>query len=591
MNRIIKKITRTIAIFALFGYSVAGVAQVSISEQTNHSPHESALLDLIADDKGLLIPRVELTDLNDDTSPIANPATGLLVYNSSGSLERGFYYWDGNSWTIVGSDVTPSDCVTLNQAYGCNQPGEGRYINATNGSVEITLPSDASGDIALEILTNKGTTANPSSGIEVENSAHGGAIFAELTDPTNPYGAIQGIVNSSLDDGNLPTGVSGYHFGSGEGVGVWGQVGSSASGGSSGLYGSAEGGDNFGAFLHSEDFAGLHVQTGNPSGQAMQVQSAGANPLNPAMLLWGWSQITCGNTGAAYGNAIIFNNAGGEASMVPDHGEFGMIGKSTAAWWELHYYNAYQASKKERKRDIKYINETKSIDDFIMADIERLRPAFYKHKGEYDKITEGKEHRTRYSKRLGFMVDDKETPDYIKNNTFDAIDTYGLTTLAVAGVQHNRRNIVEIKEIIEKISTQITDFGIASINGNESEVRINYNKDFKGNTPVVSVTPNSPVSKYYIKEQDENGFTLAFEGNESFDFNWTANANHKVETVVEKKPVYNIDKALKSQLRIDESKKQHIRSVLSSDGQKAQPRILELKETMDYSKKPKIQNR
>ncbi|NLB85966.1 MAG: hypothetical protein GX793_02775 [Bacteroidales bacterium] len=64
------------------------------------SPHASALLDMTATDKGLLIPRVTLLAINNGTAPVNNPATGLLVYNSAGSLEKGFYYWDGTQWVM-----------------------------------------------------------------------------------------------------------------------------------------------------------------------------------------------------------------------------------------------------------------------------------------------------------------------------------------------------------------------------------------------------------------------------------------------------------------------------------------------------------
>ena len=109
---------------------------------------------------------------------------------------------------------------------------------------------------------------------------------------------------------------------------------------------------------------------------------------------------------------------------------------------------------------------------------------------------------------MGFILD--ETPDFVQDNSFSGIDIYSLTTLGITGVQINRRDIDEIKEQM----TEIFDFGTASLNGNE--IFVNYNKDFQGSEPVVSVTPMSSVKDYYIKSQSSTGFTLAVEDANNF---------------------------------------------------------------------------
>ena len=63
------------------------------------NPDQSAILDLSISNKGFLPPRINLNSTT-DTVTIANPATGLLVYNTgSGMLTtKGYYYWDGAKW-------------------------------------------------------------------------------------------------------------------------------------------------------------------------------------------------------------------------------------------------------------------------------------------------------------------------------------------------------------------------------------------------------------------------------------------------------------------------------------------------------------
>jgi len=57
------------------------------------SPNASALMDLTSTTKGLLIPRMTTTQRN----AIANPATGLLIWQTDGTA--GFYYYNGSAWT------------------------------------------------------------------------------------------------------------------------------------------------------------------------------------------------------------------------------------------------------------------------------------------------------------------------------------------------------------------------------------------------------------------------------------------------------------------------------------------------------------
>ena len=70
-------------------------AQVGINTTT---PDASSMLDINATDKGLLIPRVSIPNLN-AAAPITAPATSLLVYNTNTTTGAGFYYWDGTKWT------------------------------------------------------------------------------------------------------------------------------------------------------------------------------------------------------------------------------------------------------------------------------------------------------------------------------------------------------------------------------------------------------------------------------------------------------------------------------------------------------------
>ncbi len=109
-----------LALFLMYS-PLANSQNVGVGTTT---PEASALLDIEDANKGLLIPRVSLTDVSDGVSPINAPATSLLVYNTNaavtGGKGAGYYYWNGSSWVNmqegivndwheVGSMAVPDD--------------------------------------------------------------------------------------------------------------------------------------------------------------------------------------------------------------------------------------------------------------------------------------------------------------------------------------------------------------------------------------------------------------------------------------------------------------------------------------------------
>lgn len=92
-----KKITYTIGFaFAVLASSNA-VAQQGFG--TNR-PDRSAAVEIKSSNKGLLIPRVVLTDLSSKSTPINNPANSLLIYNigsadsgTTNTITAGYYYF------------------------------------------------------------------------------------------------------------------------------------------------------------------------------------------------------------------------------------------------------------------------------------------------------------------------------------------------------------------------------------------------------------------------------------------------------------------------------------------------------------------
>ncbi len=64
------------------------------------TPDASSLLELKSNNKGLLVPRVNLSS-ETDVITINNPATSLFIYNTNNSLPdgEGHYFWNGTKWS------------------------------------------------------------------------------------------------------------------------------------------------------------------------------------------------------------------------------------------------------------------------------------------------------------------------------------------------------------------------------------------------------------------------------------------------------------------------------------------------------------
>jgi hypothetical protein len=89
-------------IFMLSG--ILATAQVGVHTDF---PDNSSAMDIVATNRGLLIPRVTLTSNLGSPNPVASPAVGLLVFNSGANQPIGFYFWNGTSWVMI-STGSPS---------------------------------------------------------------------------------------------------------------------------------------------------------------------------------------------------------------------------------------------------------------------------------------------------------------------------------------------------------------------------------------------------------------------------------------------------------------------------------------------------
>ena len=89
--------------------SIAAFSQSNIQQSTSinadgTAPAASAMLDVSATDKGMLVPRMTTAQ----RTAIVSPATGLLVYDTN---TNGFYFFNGTAWTAIGGGGGSSSSI------------------------------------------------------------------------------------------------------------------------------------------------------------------------------------------------------------------------------------------------------------------------------------------------------------------------------------------------------------------------------------------------------------------------------------------------------------------------------------------------
>lgn len=158
-------------------------AQVGIG---NTNPDASSLLDIrdAANDAGILIPRVDITNLN-TAAPVTSPATSLLVYNTNTTTGPGFFFWNGTVWTSIDGNkdwkLKGNTGTTPGTASGENFIGTTdakNLIFATNGSERVRI--DTNGDVGI------GTAADATEKLQVTGNMRLDGAFM----PANNAGTV-----------------------------------------------------------------------------------------------------------------------------------------------------------------------------------------------------------------------------------------------------------------------------------------------------------------------------------------------------------------------------------------------------------------
>lgn len=133
---------------------------------TGAIPNGASILDISSNSKGLLIPRVNIPNIN-NAAPVTGAIESLLVYNTNTTTGKGFYFWNstkwinltdntGNAdedWYKVGSTEDPDDINDNIFSMGKVSIG----VNSTTNNLEVSGNNDP---VSIRLSETTGTDNN-----------------------------------------------------------------------------------------------------------------------------------------------------------------------------------------------------------------------------------------------------------------------------------------------------------------------------------------------------------------------------------------------------------------------------------------------
>lgn len=109
------------------------------------APDNNAMLDIKATNKGLLIPRVSITNLNAIAPIVGGGIESLLVYNTNTTTGKGYYYWNGSKWINLSDDgkawkIDGNDNTTTGTHFIGTTNAQGVDFR-TNNTIRFRIPN------------------------------------------------------------------------------------------------------------------------------------------------------------------------------------------------------------------------------------------------------------------------------------------------------------------------------------------------------------------------------------------------------------------------------------------------------------------
>jgi hypothetical protein len=282
------KVIIPLALLMLFCVFKAHTQNIGIGTTT---PHESAQLDVTAANKGILIPRMLLTNRP------ASPATGLLIYQTDNN--PGFYFFDGSDWIALRTSpfsLPYSGSISSDTAFRIYNAGGVAISGLTNagpiapaGNFQSIHPNGlalraeaplvggsffATGQNGTGIsATSLATNGEGDGGYFVSHASNGNGIQAYAVNSTGLNKGIYAVSTSN------------------QGIGIWGAA-------------SNPSGATIGIFAENKSSSGVALKAGATSitGTTIGVEGSASSALGTGVygISYANAGINYGVTGLAY---------------------------------------------------------------------------------------------------------------------------------------------------------------------------------------------------------------------------------------------------------------------------------------------------
>ncbi len=183
---------------------------------TGAAPDAGALLDVSSTTKGLLIPRVNISNLSTIAPITGSSTTSMLVYNTNGTTGTGFYYWNGSqwvrflengdAWNITGNSNTTSGTHFLGTTNG--QAVDFRSNNTIRFRIPVANQVHAM-SLGTTVLPFYSFDADPNTGMwsstaDALNFSTGGSERFEMSATEAVFNDISADVNFRIESNGEP---------------------------------------------------------------------------------------------------------------------------------------------------------------------------------------------------------------------------------------------------------------------------------------------------------------------------------------------------------------------------------------------------
>ena len=562
---------------------------------TGATPDVSSGLDVSYTDKGILIPRVDISDLSTE-APVTSAATSLLVYNTNTTTGPGYFFWNGSDWIKMFDDTD----------------GKSWKTTGNSGTVTGTNFLGTTDDVSLALYTNNlermRILNSGNIGIGVSNPSYPLVVTSSTADITGAFYNTEASTDNIAVYGDATTtdnyGFGGYFVsgyigvranvtatGSGSYFGVYSDV-SGGTGNNYGVYGKSDGDDGFGGYAKNthasgtgllaigNNVAGTYLTngsavsgTGNTTGVLGYAKDAGGtgivgtgNGVATITTLTGGSGVSgngdeCGVYGtanSATGSGVLGQNSDADGWAGNFQGNTN-IGTSTA---QVHnFWGAFQSGSTSDSHTIipqtdnyGYVG-TNSLAwykmysyDFVDLSQRKLKRNILPVEGVDVDIVMNDIERMKPS----LYKYKKETDNFEKGNEakyrpnmhlgliLDEVPDY-MQDNAFSGVDIYALGTVALtgvkynRESIKKMQEKISDFGSEEMIN--TEMWVNFESDFSNKLsdnqkPIVTITSNNSNITMSIIEKNNTGFKVKVsELVNNLTFDWIAMAKVEVKTV------------------------------------------------------------